>query len=76
MEVGHQVVDYKDMQGKVVLKKVQLWNTPAAGHSGWLNTYYIYDDMDNLRFVIQPKGSNGLWELIDKDDLTRIQKEE
>ena len=59
-EAGHQVVEYKDMQGKVILKKVQLWNTPAAGHSGWLNTYYIYDEMDNLRFVIQPKGVEWL----------------
>jgi RHS repeat-associated protein len=59
-EAGHQVVEYKDMQGKVLLKKVQLWNTPAAGSSGWLNTYYVYDDMDNLRLVISPKAVEWL----------------
>jgi RHS repeat-associated protein len=59
-EAGHMVVEYKDKQGKVVLKKVQLWNTPAAGPSGWLNTYYVYDDMDNLRFVIPPKAVEWL----------------
>jgi len=59
-EAGHQVIEYKDKQGKVLLKKVQLWNTPAAGPSGWLNTYYVYDDMDNLRFVIPPKAVEWL----------------
>jgi len=59
-EQGHSVVEYKDLLGKVILKKVQLWDTPAAGPSGWLNTYYIYDDLNNLRFVIQPKGVEWL----------------
>ncbi len=59
-EAGHLVVEYKDQQGKVVLKKVQLWTVPASGPSGWLNTYYVYDDMDNLRFVIPPKAVEWL----------------
>jgi RHS repeat-associated protein len=59
-EAGHTVVEYKDQQGKVVLKKVQLWNTPATGPSGWLNTYYVYDDLDNLRFVIPPAAVQWL----------------
>jgi RHS repeat-associated protein len=59
-EDGHQSIEYVDLQGKVILKKVQLWPSPATGHSGWLNTYYIYDDMDNLRFVIQPKAVDWL----------------
>jgi RHS repeat-associated protein len=59
-EQGHHVVEYKDMQGKVLLKKVQLWDAPATGPSGWLNTYYVYDDLDNPRFVIQPKAVEWL----------------
>ena len=55
-EHGKQVVEYKDKQGRVLLKKVQLWNTPAVGHSGWLCTYYIYDAYGLLRVVIQPVG--------------------
>lgn len=42
------------MQGHMLLRKVQLWNSPAAGPSGWLNTYYVYDTLSNLRFVMQP----------------------
>jgi RHS repeat-associated protein len=59
-EQGHQVWEYKDKEGRIILKKVQLWNTPAAGHSGWLCTYYIYDDLGNLRFVIQPRAVEWL----------------
>jgi RHS repeat-associated protein len=59
-ENGHQVVEYKDQQGHVLLKKVQLWDIPAEGPSGWLNTYYVYDTLDNLRFVIPPKAVQWL----------------
>ena len=55
-EVGHQVVEYKDQQGKVILKKVQLVTSPGTAHVGWLCTYYVYDDLDNLRFVLQPRA--------------------
>jgi len=53
-EQGHQVVEYKDKGGKVILKKVQLSASPGTAHAGWLCTYYVYDDMDQLRFVIPP----------------------
>jgi RHS repeat-associated protein len=55
-EAGHQVVEYKDKDGHVVLKKVQLSSAPGTGHIGWLCTYYVYDYLDNLRFVIQPRA--------------------
>lgn len=55
-EHGKQVVEYTEKEGKVILKKVQLSNTPSVGHTGWLCTYYVYDIMDNLRFVLQPKA--------------------
>lgn len=55
-EAGNQVVEYKDKEGKVILKKVQLSSTPGADHTGWLCTYYVYDDLNNLRFVIPPKA--------------------
>jgi len=59
-EQGHQVVEYKDKEGHVVLNKAQSWDIPAGGHSGWLCTYYVYDDLGNLRFVVPPKGVQWL----------------
>ena len=59
-ENGNQVLEFKDKEGKVILKKVQLTATADAGagssHTGWLCTYYIYDDFSRLRCVIQPRG--------------------
>ncbi len=55
-----QVIEFKDKEGKVILKKVQLTATADVGlgkdHTGWLCTYYIYDIMNNLSCVIQPRG--------------------
>ncbi|MHA4811759.1 DUF6443 domain-containing protein [Flavitalea flava] len=55
-EQNHQSIEYKDKDGRVVLKKTQLSNTPGTAHIGWLNTYYIYDELNNLRFVLSPKA--------------------
>ena len=55
-EHGKQVIEYKDKEGKILLKKIQLSNTPGTAHVGWLCTYYVYDDFNLLRFVIQPRG--------------------
>ncbi|PSL26374.1 DUF6443 domain-containing protein [Chitinophaga ginsengisoli] len=63
-EQGSQVVEYKDKQGQVVLKKVQISGNPGTGHIGWLCTYYVYDDLGNLRFVIPPlavEAIKGSW---------------
>ncbi|RAK35246.1 UNVERIFIED_ORG: RHS repeat-associated protein [Chitinophaga ginsengisegetis] len=59
-EAGSQVVEYKDKEGKVLLKKVQLGTSPGTGHMGWLCTYYAYDDLGNLRFVIPPKAVEAI----------------
>jgi RHS repeat-associated protein len=59
-ENDKQVIEFKDHEGKVVLKKVQLTANAdtgtGKGYSGWLCTYYIYDIYNQLRAVIQPKG--------------------
>ncbi len=71
-ENGKQVIEFKDREGKVVLKKVQLTatadNGSGSGYPGWLCTYYIYDDLNNLRCVVQPFGVtaiSGSWALTD-----------
>ena len=58
-EQGNVVVEYKNMDGKVILKKVQVGAVASdySGYAGFLSTYYIYDDLDRLRFVIPPKAT-------------------
>ncbi len=55
-EQEHQVVEYKDKFDLTILKKVQSASTPGNAHVGWLCTYYVYDDLHNLRFVISPRA--------------------
>jgi RHS repeat-associated protein len=53
------IVEYKDKDGRLILKKVQVKdNVPSdfSGYEGWLCTYYIYDDFGLLRFVMSPKA--------------------
>ncbi len=67
-ENGYRTVAYTDKEGKVVLKKVQIEESPSEGHRGWLCTYYVYDDLGQLRWVIPPKAVEAMldaqsWEL-------------
>ncbi|MBX3254769.1 MAG: hypothetical protein KF862_11565 [Chitinophagaceae bacterium] len=59
-ERNKQVIEFKDKEGKIILKKVQLTASADAGsgrnHDNWLCTYYLYDDFGNLRCVVQPQG--------------------
>ncbi len=55
-EQGNQVVEYKDYEGRVVLKKVQSSAIYGSATVGWLCTYYVYDDFSHLRFVVPPQA--------------------
>jgi RHS repeat-associated protein len=62
----HQSVikEYRNKDGLVVLKRVQ-------DDIGWIETYYIYDQLKNLRAVIQPEGVANLpstltWDFVKK----------
>lgn len=57
-EHENKVIEYKDKEGKVILKKVQVNDTLFNGHYGWASTYYIYDVMNRLRFVLSPKATD------------------
>ncbi len=88
-EKNKKVISYTDKLGNVVLKKVQL--ADGAGltteHQGWLCTYYVYDEFNQLRFTITPKAvkeaeannwvittevANELCFWYDYDDLGRV----
>ncbi len=63
-EHGKQVVEFKDKEGNVVLKSVQVANDvanipPSGGQGAWLCTYYVYDDFNQLRFVLSPKATQA-----------------
>ena len=59
-ENNNEIIEFKDKEGKTILKKVQLSAVADTGlgngHSGWLCTYYIYDKFNRLRAVVQPRG--------------------
>ncbi len=60
MNGGIAPLNHIDMEDKTILKKSTGHCRLPTGGFGWLNTYYIYDDGDNLRYVIQPKGTDYL----------------
>ncbi|GGH76703.1 RHS repeat-associated protein [Filimonas zeae] len=60
-EHGKRTVEYKNKTGQVVLKKAEITDGAAiTAFAGWLHTYYVYDDLRMLRYVIQPKGVEQL----------------
>lgn len=59
-EDGKRVITYKDKEGKIILKKVDNGGTDVTSHINWICTYYIYDNLNNLRFVLQPRATEYL----------------
>lgn len=55
-EQGGKSVEYKNLDGQIILRKQQIAANPGENHDGWLCTYYIYDDIGNLRCVLSPKA--------------------
>ena len=51
-ENNNQVKKYTDKRGNIVLKKSQ-------DGKNWLETYYVYDDFNLLRYVIMPGATKG-----------------
>lgn len=58
-ENGQQVLEFKDKNDRVVLVKRMIASTNTA-HVGWLSTYYIYDDMGRLVFVMPPLATSAV----------------
>ncbi len=56
-EKGNKVIEFKNKDGLIILKKVQLDNQVNEGNVGWLSTYYIYDDYGSLRYILPPKAT-------------------
>ncbi|MBI1767137.1 MAG: hypothetical protein HYR67_02040 [Bacteroidetes bacterium] len=55
-EQNHEVREYTDKLGHIILKKVQaVDNATLNDPTHWTQTYYIYDDFGLLRYVLQPE---------------------
>ncbi|MBL7851126.1 MAG: fibronectin type III domain-containing protein [Cyclobacteriaceae bacterium] len=60
-EDGNEVIEYTDKQGRVVLKRVQaVAGTPDVTDSNYASTYYVYDDLGQLVYVIPPEATKRL----------------
>jgi RHS repeat-associated protein len=72
-ERGYKTVSYIDELGHTILTKSDTITTAYAGHTGWLCTYYVYDEMGHLRFVIPPAATSFLlansWSLSTHSDV-------
>ncbi len=55
-EDGNEVREFTNLRGQVVLKRVQA----SADQTTWADTYYVYDELNNLRLVLPPEGVNAL----------------
>ncbi|MBL7750946.1 MAG: DUF2380 domain-containing protein [Chitinophagaceae bacterium] len=70
-ERGKLIIEYKDKEGEIILRKQQLAESGpglSEDHLGWLCTYYVYNDFGQLRYMIQPKAvesmrQSGSWVL-------------
>ncbi|MDF2189979.1 DUF6443 domain-containing protein [Paraflavitalea sp. CAU 1676] len=64
-EHNKQVIEFKDKEGQIILKKVQVNGAGDDGsgisYPNWLCTYYVYDDLNRLRLVIPPVAVNHLF---------------
>jgi RHS repeat-associated protein len=53
---GNQVIEFRDISGRLILKKIQSTTAQNAGYGGWICSYFVYDDFGLLRFQIQPNA--------------------
>ncbi|WP_040497585.1 DUF6443 domain-containing protein, partial [Fulvivirga imtechensis] len=60
-EENHQTIEFVDKLGRTILKRVQVHENGATTED-WADTYYIYDDFGNLRFVLPPMANQKLSE--------------
>ncbi|RAW01109.1 Ig-like domain-containing protein [Pseudochryseolinea flava] len=57
---GSKQIVFTDKAGRVLVKKQELGETINSVMVNYLQTYYIYDDFDRIRYIITPKGVDYL----------------
>jgi hypothetical protein len=63
-EQGAKVYEFVDREGKIVMTSVQQRGADKVGEGA--RTYYVYDDMSNLRYILPPLATkfctvNNVW---------------
>ncbi len=53
-ENGHTIIQYQDRTGRLILKRGL--NRDRNNNLQHLDTYYVYDELGNLRFIVPPKS--------------------
>ncbi|MCD0467673.1 DUF6443 domain-containing protein [Flavobacterium sp. ENC] len=73
LEISGSTVEFKNKQGQVVLKRTY----GASGQGITIerhDTYYVYDDLGNLTFVIPPKASDIIFSnTSNQTDITSVE---
>lgn len=55
-EHDNKIIEYKNFDEILVLKKVQLTDAGYPAYDNWTSTYYVYDDLNNQRYILSPKA--------------------
>ncbi len=55
-ENGNKVRTFTDKLGRTILKQVQIDETLEGVATSWLETYYIYDEYNRLKYILPPKA--------------------
>ena len=59
-ENGNALIVFQDFGGKPILKRQQLDDVINGTLVNYLDTYYIYDEFDRIKYVVSPKGTAQL----------------
>ncbi len=59
-EQYNEVIEYVDIAGRTVLKRVQAGASTTIDDTNYASTYYIYDDVGQLVYVIPPEATRLL----------------
>lgn len=70
-----EVIEFTNKSGQVVLKKTKVSET--AGVKDYAQTYYIYDRLENLRYVLQTQGVHTIltannWNLVQDEEFQKM----
>ncbi|MEI9920876.1 MAG: DUF6443 domain-containing protein [Bacteroidota bacterium] len=59
-ENGNKTIVFGDSEGRTVLKRQQYDGTINSVSVPFLDTYYVYDSFDNLRYIVPPGGVKAI----------------